>query len=106
MNYSFDNYYVSLINRTIGDYYLDSDAETIGGELTGGIVTAGDKQDVYSTMDLQIGADLGSMGKVTFGILNLDDEDPLPDSGNNYDAYLSLYDNRGMTSYFKWKLNF
>ena len=106
VNYSFDNYYVSLITRTIGDYYLDSDAETVGGELTGGIVTAGDKQDVYSTMDLQLGADLGSMGKVTFGILNLDDEDPLPDSGNNYDAYLSLYDNRGMTSYFKWRLNF
>jgi len=36
----------------------------------------------------------------------LDDEDPLPDSGNNYDAYLGLYDNRGMTSYFKWRLNF
>jgi len=106
VNYSFDKYYVSLITRTIGDYFLDSEAETVGGELTGGIVTAGDKQDVYSTMDLQLGADLGSMGKVTFGILNLDDEDPLPDSGNNYDAYLGLYDNRGMTSYFKWRLNF
>ena len=79
LNYSFDKYYVSLINRVIGDFRFSSEAEVVGGELTGGIVKAGGTQDEYSTLDLQLGADLGSMGKVTFGILNLDDVDQLPD---------------------------
>ena len=74
--------------------------------MTGGIVKAGDTQDEYSTLDLQLGADLGSMGKVTFGILNLEDVDPLPDGTGNYETYIGLYDNRGMTSYFRWRLNF
>ena len=106
LNYSFDKYYVSLINRVIGDFRFSSEAETVGGELTGGIVKAGGTQDEYSTLDLQLGADLGSMGKVTFGILNLDDVDPLPDGTGNYETYIGLYDNRGMTSYFRWRLNF
>jgi hypothetical protein len=46
------------------------------------------------------------MGKVTFGILNLEDVDPLPDGTGNYETYIGLYDNRGMTSYFRWRLNF
>jgi iron complex outermembrane receptor protein len=106
LNYSFDKYFVSLINRVIGDFRFSSEAETVGGELTGGIVKAGDTQDEYSTLDLQLGADLGSMGKVTFGILNLEDVDPLPDGTGNYETYIGLYDNRGMTSYFRWRLNF
>jgi len=106
LNYSFDKYYVSLINRVIGDFRFSSEAEVVGGELTGGIVKAGGTQDEYSTLDLQLGADLGSMGKVTFGILNLDDVDPLPDGTGNYETYIGLYDNRGMTSYFRWRLNF
>lgn len=106
INYSFDKYYVSLINRVIGDFRFSEEPETENGELTGGIVKAGGTQDEYSTLDLQLGADLGSMGKVTFGILNLDDVDPLPDGTGNYETYIGLYDNRGMTSYFRWRLNF
>jgi len=106
LNYSFDKYYVSLINRVIGDFRFSSEPETEGGELTGGIVKAGGTQDEYSTLDLQLGADLGSMGKVSFGILNLDDVDPLPDGTGNYETYIGLYDNRGMTSYFRWRLSF
>ena len=106
VNYSFDKYYVSLINRVIGDFKLSEEPEVVDGELTGGIVKAGNSQDEYSTLDLQLGADLGSLGKVTFGILNLDDVDPLPDQTGNYETYIGLYDNRGMTSYFRWRLNF
>jgi len=108
VGYAWDKYSIALTQRTIGgDYYLSSDAETdAAGDPTGGIVKAGDVQDDYSALDLQIRGDFGEYGVVTYGIFNLEDEDPLPGRNNNYETYLSLYGNSGMVSYLKWNIAF
>jgi iron complex outermembrane receptor protein len=108
VGYAWDVYSVALTQRTIGgDYSLASDAETdAAGNPTGGIVRAGDIQDDYSALDLQVRADFGKYGVVTYGMFNLEDEDPLPGLNENYETYLSLYGNSGMVSYLKWNIAF
>ena len=95
-----------LTNRHIGDYRQASEAEVVGGELTGGLVKAGNTQDEYDTYDIQAYYNAGKWGKISLGIQNMSDEDPLTDNGGqNYDAYTGLYDNRGKITYLKWKLD-
>ena len=90
-----------------GDYYLSSDAETdASGNPTGGIVKDGDTQDDYNDLDLQIRADLGKYGVVTYGMFNIEDNDPLPGRNNNYETYASLYGNTGLLTYIKWNIAF
>ena len=77
LSYAWDKYSVALTQRNIGDFRLSSDAETdASGNPTGGIVKVGGTQDEYSALDLQIKADLGKYGVVTYGMLNAEDEDP------------------------------
>ena len=105
--YSHGRYMGSVIQRNIGDYRMSSSPEMVGGELTGGIVKAGGTQDKYDTIDIQLSADFDDWGRISVGALNVSDEDPLPDdTGQNYDAYTSLYDNRGRIVYVKWKIGF
>jgi len=106
LSYSWDRYSVALTRRHIGDYRLNSVPEIVGGSATGGIVASGDTQDEYDALDLQINADLGKYGTVTYGIFNVEDTDPLPDRVQNYETYLSLYGNQGMISYLKWNVKF
>ncbi len=108
VGYAWDNYSIALTRRTIGgDYYLSSDAETdASGNPTGGIVKDGDIQDDYSDLDLQIRADLGKYGVVTYGMFNIEDNDPLPGRNANYDTYVSLYGNTGLLTYIKWNIKF
>ena len=108
VGYAWDAYSVALTQRTIGgDYYLSSDAETDAqGNPTGGIVKDGDIQDDYSALDLQIRADLGNYGVVTYGMFNVEDNDPLPGRNNNYETYLDLYGNSGLITYVKWNIKF
>ncbi len=106
VGYQWGNFGVSLINRHIGDYRQSSEPEEVGGELTGGLIKAGNTQGKYDTYDFQAFYDAGAWGKVSLGIQNLTDEDPLTDNGGqNYDAYTGLYDNRGKITYLKWKLD-
>ena len=108
VGYAWDAYSVALTQRTIGgDYYLSSDAEVDAqGNPTGGIVKDGDIQDDYSALDLQIRADLGNYGVVTYGMFNVEDNDPLPGRNNNYETYLDLYGNSGLITYVKWNIKF
>ena len=106
LSYSWDRYSVALTRRHIGDYRLNSVPEIVGGSATGGIVASGGTQDEYDALDLQINADLGKYGTVTYGIFNVEDTDPLPDRVQNYETYLSLYGNQGMISYLKWNVKF
>ncbi|MFL2707991.1 MAG: TonB-dependent receptor plug domain-containing protein [Gammaproteobacteria bacterium] len=107
LSYAWDIYSVALTQRNIGDYRLSQDAEKdSAGNPTGGIVKAGGTQDEYSAMDLQIKADLGKYGVVTYGMLNVEDEDPLPNANGDRDAYLGLYSNQGLISYLKWNVKF
>ena len=69
VSYSWDIYSVALTQRNIGDYKLSDEAELDGaGNPTGGKVAVGDNQDEYSVLDLQITADLGKYGVVTYGM--------------------------------------
>ena len=106
LSYSWDRYSVALTRRHIGDYRLNSVPEIVGGSATGGIVASGGTQDEYDALDLQINADLGKYGTVTYGIFNVEDTDPLPDRVQNYETYLSLYGNQGKISYLKWNVKF
>ena len=107
LSYAWDKYSVALTQRNIGDFRLSSDAETdASGNPTGGIVKAGGTQDEYSALDLQIKADLGKYGVVTYGMLNAEDEDPLPNANGDRDAYLGLYSNQGLITYLKWNVAF
>lgn len=107
VSYAWDIYSVALTQRNIGDYKLSDKAELDGsGNPTGGIVATGDNQDEYSVLDLQITADLGKYGVVTYGMLNAEDEDPLPDNVLNYETYLGLYSNQGLITYLKWNVAF
>ena len=107
VSYAWDIYSVALTQRSIGDYKLSDQAELdSAGNPTGGIEAVGDTQDEYSVLDLQIRADLGKYGVVTYGMLNAEDEDPLPDNVMNYETYLGLYSNQGMISYLKWNISF
>jgi hypothetical protein len=76
------------------------------GNPTGGIVKAGGTQDDYSALDLQIKGDFGKYGTVTYGMLNAEDEDPLPNANGDRDAYLGLYSNQGLITYLKWNVAF
>ena len=106
VGYKWGDFGVTLTNRHIGDYRQASEPESVGGELTGGLVKAGNTQDNYDTYDIQAYYNAGKWGKVTLGIQNMSDEDPLTDNGGqNYDAYTGLYDNRGKITYLKWKLD-
>ena len=106
VGYKWGDFGVTLTNRHIGDYRQASEPESVGGELTGGLVKAGNTQDTYDTYDIQAYYNAGKWGKVTLGIQNMSDEDPLTDNGGqNYDAYTGLYDNRGKITYLKWKLD-
>ena len=106
VGYKWGDFGVVLTNRHIGDYRQASEAEEIGGELTGGLVKAGNTQDEYDTYDIQAFYNAGKWGKISLGIQNMSDEDPLTDNGGqNYDAYTGLYDNRGKITYLKWKLD-
>jgi len=106
VGYQWGNFGVALINRHIGDYRQSAEPEMVGGELTGGLVKAGNTQGKYDTYDFQAFYDAGAWGKVSLGIQNLTDEDPLTDNGGqNNDAYTGLYDNRGKITYLKWKLD-
>jgi iron complex outermembrane receptor protein len=106
VGYKWGDFGVVLTNRHIGDYRQASEAEEIGGELTGGLVKAGNTQDEYDTYDIQAYYNAGKWGKISLGIQNMSDEDPLTDNGGqNYDAYTGLYDNRGKITYLKWKLD-
>jgi len=107
VSYSWDRYSVALTQRHIGDYRLNSEPELdSAGNGTGGIVKSGGTQEEYDALDLQINADLGKYGTVTYGIFNVEDTDPLPDRVQNYETYLSLYGNQGMISYLKWNVKF
>ena len=106
VGYRWGDFGVIVTNRHIGDYRQSSSPEEIGGELTGGLVKAGNTQDDYDTYDIQAYYNAGKWGKISLGIQNASDEDPLPDNGGqNYDAYTGLYDNRGKITYLKWKLD-
>jgi len=106
VGYKWGDFGVVLTNRHIGDYRQASEAEEVGGELTGGLVKAGNTQDDYDTYDIQAYYNAGKWGKISLGIQNMSDEDPLTDNGGqNYDAYTGLYDNRGKITYLKWKLD-
>ena len=106
VGYKWGDFGVVLTNRHIGDYRQASEAEVVGGELTGGLVKAGNTQDEYDTYDIQAYYNAGKWGKISLGIQNMSDEDPLTDNGGqNYDAYTGLYDNRGKITYLKWKLD-
>ena len=107
LSYAWDKYSVALTQRNIGDFRLSQEAETdSAGNPTGGIVKAGGTQDEYSALDLQIKADLGKYGTVTYGMLNAEDEDPLPNANGDRDAYLGLYSNQGLITYLKWNIAF
>ena len=107
VGYTWDIYSVSVTQRSVGDYKMSDEAELdSSGNPTGGIVAVGANQDEYSALDLQLKADLGKYGTVTYGMLNAEDNDPLPDNVGNYDAYLGLYSNQGMISYLKWNVSF
>ena len=107
LSYAWDKYSVALTQRNIGDYRLSSDAETdAAGNPTGGIVKAGGTQEEYSAMDLQIKGDFGKYGVVTYGMLNMEDEDPLANANGDRDAYLGLYSNQGLITYLKWNIAF
>ncbi len=107
VSYAWDIYSVALTQRNIGDYKLSDEAEVDGaGNPTGGKIAVGDNQDEYSVLDLQITADLGKYGVVTYGMLNAEDEDPLPDNVLNYETYLGLYSNQGLITYMKWNIAF
>ena len=107
VGYTWDIYSVSVTQRSVGDYKMSDEAELdASGNPTGGIVAVGANQDEYSALDLQLKADLGKYGTVTYGMLNAEDNDPLPDNVGNYDAYLGLYSNQGMISYLKWNVSF
>ena len=107
VSYAWDIYSVALTQRNIGDYKLSDEAELDGaGNPTGGKVAVGDNQDEYSVLDLQITADLGKYGVVTYGMLNAEDKDPLPDNVLNYETYLGLYSNQGLITYMKWNIAF
>ena len=107
LSYAWDKYSIALTQRNIGDYRLSSDAETdAAGNPTGGIVKAGGTQEDYSAMDLQIKGDFGKYGVVTYGMLNMEDEDPLANANGDRDAYLGLYSNQGLITYLKWNIAF
>lgn len=107
VGYEWGRFGVIVTNRHIGDYRQSSAPESVGGELTGGLVKAGNTQDEYDTYDIQAYADFDQWGVVSLGMINVSDEDPLTDNGGqNYDAYTGLYDNRGKISYLKWKISF
>ena len=107
LSYAWDRYSVSLTQRHIGDYRLNSVPEVdANGNGTGSIVKAGGTQDEYDALDLQVRADLGKYGTVTYGMFNVEDVDPLPDRVQTYDTFLSLYGNQGLISYLKWNVKF
>ena len=107
ISYAWDRYSVALTQRHIGDYRLNSVPELdSAGNGTGGIVKSGGTQDEYDAIDLQINADFGKYGTVSYGIFNMEDTDPLPDRVQNYETYLSLYGNQGMITYLKWNVKF
>ena len=54
VGYRWGDFGVIVTNRHIGDYRQSSSPEEIGGELTGGLVKAGNTQDEYDTYDLSL----------------------------------------------------
>ena len=104
MNYTWGDYGIGVTNRHIGDFAFNSDCAS---SEEGGLCTkAGPYQDKYDTIDIQARADFGKYGMITIGVINASDKDPLPDKGGvNYDAYTSLYDNRGKMTYVRWKIS-
>ena len=103
--YTWGNYGVSVTNRHIGDFAFNSNC---AADEDGGICTKeGPYQDKYDTIDIQLRADFDKYGRISVGIINASDKDPLPDKGGvNYDSYTGLYDNRGKVTYVKWKISF
>ena len=107
LSYAWDRYSVALTQRHIGDYRLNSEPEIdASGNGTGSIIKSGGTQDEYDALDLQVRADLGKYGTVTYGMFNVEDNDPLPDRVQTYDTFLSLYGNQGLISYLKWNVKF
>ena len=104
LSYQWGNYGISVDNRHIGDFAFNSDCAS---SEAGGLCTkAGPYQDKYDTIDIQARADFGKYGKISVGVINASDKDPLADKGGvNYDAYTGLYDNRGKITYVKWKIS-
>ena len=104
VSYQWGNYGISVDNRHIGDFAFNSNCAS---SEDGGLCTkAGPYQDKYDTIDIQARADFGKYGKISVGIINASDKDPLADKGGvNYDVYTGLYDNRGKITYVKWKLS-
>ncbi len=107
LSYTWDKYSVALTRRHIGDYRLNSvPGNDAAGNPDGSIVKSGGTQDEYDALDLQVRADLGKYGTLTYGMFNVEDKDPLPDRVQNYETYLSLYGNQGKISYLKWNVKF
>jgi len=107
LSYTWDKYSVALTRRHIGDYRLNSvPGNDASGNPDGSIVKSGGTQDEYDALDLQVRADLGKYGTLTYGMFNVEDKDPLPDRVQNYETYLSLYGNQGKISYLKWNVKF
>ena len=67
---------------------------------------SGGTQDEYSLLDLQLTGDFGAYGVVTFGMSNVEDNDPLPDDNSDYEAYMDLYGNSGLITYLKYNIAF
>ena len=104
LSYQWGNYGISVDNRHIGDFAFNSNC--VSSELGGLCTKAGPYQDKYDTIDIQARADFGKYGKISVGVINASDKDPLADKGGvNYDVYTGLYDNRGKVTYVKWKLS-
>ncbi len=105
--YAWDKYSIGITQRNIGDYRHSSVPENdAAGNPTGGIVKSGGTQDEYSLLDLQLTGDFGAYGVVTFGMSNVEDNDPLPDDNSDYEAYMDLYGNSGLITYLKYNIAF
>lgn len=70
--------------------------------------TVNSRYGKWNSMDLNVTYFTPWGGEVSFGALNLTDEDPEPSSVGSYNADITLflYDVNGRTPYFKYKHNF
>ncbi len=94
-------------NTTVRITYID---EVAGAFCAGSSCADSEFIDSYTTVNVNVGYDMGDMGRISFGVNNLFNEEPPEDpTQNNWPWFLNAggyYDARDMSGYVQYNLSF
>lgn len=94
-------------NATVRVTYID---EVAGGFCSNSPCADNEYIDAYTTVNFNVGYDMGDMGRISFGVNNLFNEAPPEDpTQNNWPWFLNAggyYDARDMSGYVQYNLSF